>query len=171
MNATAAGATTQPLLRRISSLVPPIVILFLVPGLLNASSGLAGVRKFEVFVESLHSDATDYGLTKSQIRNDVELKLRLAGIAVAENVSPFLYVNVNVLYAAPIECHVYNVSLSFHQRVTTSTGELVRDAATWDKSQLGLIGKKGMPEAVRRVLKDITDQFLIEYLKANPPAR
>jgi hypothetical protein len=114
---------------------------------------------------------------KSTVTTDVELRLRQAGITVlpggtvlpGESPSPWLYVRVGFVASGTV--YAYAVEVELHQPVT-----LVRDreitaygATTWRVGPLvGLAGRDGIAERVRRVLRDMVDEFVNAYLAANP---
>ena len=136
---------------------------------------LAGLTGVYVSVEHISDEAQRDGLDTTQIRTDVELKLRQAGITVLTQqewlstaAAPYLYVNVQ---AIKNQAHMYAFSadVELRQRAT-----LVRDpsmsvlATTW--SATGIIGTVGsqIVASVREDVRDLTDQFINAYLAANP---
>src|SRR5512143_1148040 len=56
---------------------------------------LKGIAIVEVVVEAMDPVAEGDGLTRSQLKTDVELRLRQAAIAVGPNLTGHLYVNVD----------------------------------------------------------------------------
>src|SRR2546425_11495159 len=66
---------------------------------------LHGVKRFYILVENLKPEAKQIGLTVSQVREDIELRLRSAGITIlteSESLNPnataglsYLYANIN----------------------------------------------------------------------------
>ena len=136
---------------------------------------LAGLTGIYVLVEHLSDEAQRDGLDTTQIRTDVELKLRQAGISVltqqewlATAAAPYLYVNVQVI-KNPAHVYAFSADVELRQRVT-----LVRNpstlilAPTW--SATGIIGTAGSQRlaSVREDVRDLTDQFINAYLAANP---
>ncbi len=102
-------------------------ILLLLPGtvffaplfLLASNSGqwsLRDVKELSVLVETLPSDLQTAGLSESQIKNDVTLKLRLAKITVAPRADSYLYINING-YKSKNHLYVYTVRAEFRQPV------------------------------------------------------
>ena len=115
------------------------------------------------------------GLDTTQIRTDVELKLRQAGITVLTRqerlstaAAPYLYVNVQAIKSRA-NVYAFSANVELLQRVT-----LVRNpamsipATTW--SATCIIGGVGSQKvgSVREHVRDLTDQFINAYLAANP---
>src|SRR3989441_6312408 len=136
---------------------------------------LAGLTGLFVSVEHIADEVQRDGLDTTQIRTDVELKLRQAGISVLTHeewlstaAAPYLYVNVQV-FKNPANFYAYSANVELRQRVTLvhspSTSAL---ATTW--SAHGTIGTVGSQKvgSVREDVRDLTDQFINAYLAANP---
>jgi hypothetical protein len=140
---------------------------------------LGGLQGIGVVVEDLQPDAERDGLTKSQIKTDVELKLRQAGIRVLtieESFkvpgSPYLYVNVNtskndVLYGA-FSTYAFSLQVVLKQDVTLARdSDLKVSATTWETHTLGTVAANNLQDT-RRVLGDVIDRFINDYLAENP---
>src|SRR4030095_1084507 len=69
---------------------------------------LQGIRSLNVIIGDLDSDGRKSGLTEEQLRTDVELKLRLAGITIDPKSVQFLYLGLTIL---PTENGVYAFGL------------------------------------------------------------
>jgi len=135
--------------------------------------GLDGVR---VLVEDLPPELEQAGLTKNQLQNDVESKLRGAGIKTLSQEEcfktpgePYFYININVnttkneggLYAYSIDIGlVQNIVL---QRDPKQTGYSV----TWSTGGLGLIEKKQLNQ-IRESVEDMVLIFIKAFLSVNP---
>ena len=123
-------------------------------------------------VEELHADAEAIGLTKRQLRTDVELKLRTAGVKLVADPSvrhesgaaPNLYLYVGVLHKPEIELVAYRIGLEFHQWGTFDGG-FEGLGTTWRESW---VGTRGEARDIRDAAGDLVDMFLNDYLKANP---
>jgi len=124
----------------------------------------------------LPSDAVQIGLLESQVRTDVELRLRLAGIKVLTEEErlttpgdPVLMVDV-VLYKMKIPGE--NYSYFFDVRLSQWV-KLVRDptaigpATTWSLGAEGVFSSSG-GILIRNQIKDVVDQFVNAYLSVNP---
>jgi len=140
---------------------------------------LRGLKGIAVVVEALQPEAERDGLTKSQIQTDSELKLRQAGIRVLPTEesfkvpgSPYLYMNINttkndVLYGA-FSTYVFSLQVALKQDVTlTRDSDLKGSATTWETHALGTVGANNLQDT-RRVLGDLLDRFINDYLAENP---
>src|SRR2546427_13051688 len=85
---------------------------------------LAGLTGVYVLVENIPDEVQRDGLDTTQIRTDVELKLRQAGITVLTQqewrstaAAPVLYVNVQVI-KNPANLYAYSADVELRQRVT-----------------------------------------------------
>jgi hypothetical protein len=129
---------------------------------------LAGVRTVEVVVEAMSPDAERDGLARSQLRTDVELRLRQAGITVGPSLTGHLYVNVDTAKSEDGPTYAYHVLIQYIQQVV-----LARDpkapvfAATWETGGVNMIGANRLHE-VRRYVAAYVDQFINAYLEQNP---
>jgi len=132
----------------------------------------------KVVVENIPSDIERLGLTKKDIQNDVETKVRKAGIKVLPDYKPpamtTLYVNVHTLNpsaARSIIVYSINVMLyenSYLKRDVGTVGDLkeVR-AADWVKVTVGLIGINNIRDIRKRVDEQV-DKFISDYVAMNP---
>lgn len=137
--------------------------------------GLPGVN---VLVEQIGSEAEKDGLTVDQIRTDVELRVRKAGIRVFNDEelsqipgAPFLYVNVSVIKTEDRR-YICSTAVKLLQHVT-----LLRDnsislyGTTWDVGGFGLVAVNHMPRFIRDGVADEVDRFINAYLSVNPVTR
>src|SRR6266581_8572807 len=83
----------------------------------NARKTLAGLTRIYVLIENIPDEAQHDGLDTTQIRTDVELKLRQAGITVlmrqewlSTAAAPYLYVNVQV-FKNPAKFYAYSAKV------------------------------------------------------------
>ncbi len=136
---------------------------------------LSGLKGVFVLVKELDPDANQIGLTKEIIQQDVELKLRMAGMNVltqrerySEPGKPFLYINLDIINIA--DSFVYNILVELLQKVRlVRMPDLVHTGTTWSKGSKGHVRLNGMPEQViRNRIKDLVDLFLNDYLSVNP---
>jgi hypothetical protein len=133
---------------------------------------LKGLKGVEVVVESLKAEAERDGLDETSIQTDVELKLRLAGIAVltkeerlAAPGTPFLYINVNTQSGS---LYAYSISVQLEQDVRLDRDPSTRiSATTWSVTSVGTVGRNNLRD-VRDSIKDIVDIFINAYLSVNP---
>ena len=125
--------------------------------------------KLGVVIEGLGSDALRAGLDASQLRTDLELKLRLAGISVVTATgNPYIYLNVNCLetkggYACAISVSLHEL-VSLIQRTVPDSFL----AVIWKRDNILTTNRSGASEYIRQSVKDRVDDFLNSYLFMNP---
>ena len=131
---------------------------------------LTGWSAIDVGVEGLSEEAIRMGLSDASLRDQVESRLRGAGIRIDENVPNLLFVRVTAIerlvggesvgYSASVEC-------DFSQWVTTSYG-YEGPGITWRRGGIlaGPLG--GLLGQVRTALDEYLDAFINDYYKANP---
>ena len=137
---------------------------------------LVGLTGVYVLVEHVADEAQRDGLDTLQVRTDVEVKLRQAGIRVLSKEewlstagAPYFYVDISTT-KNPLGVYAFIVRVELNQWVT-----LVRPpsqqrllAATWSTpGVLGMVGSKKLV-SLRDNVRDQTDQFINAYLAANP---
>jgi hypothetical protein len=140
----------------------------------NQKDTLKGLRGVYVLVEPLKPEVEKY-LTIQQLQTDVELRLRQNGIRVLSEQewlsapgSPYLYVNVNIVVGEMSRLPAYSILLLLNQKVF-----LARDitkfcvASTWNIGSTGSVGLENIG-TIREPVKDQVDQFINDYLAANP---
>jgi hypothetical protein len=144
----------------------------------NSRETLAGLTGVWVSVELKTDEAQRNGLTEAQLRTDVELKLREAGIKVVafEEIGripglPYVYVGVGALpLTSTLGLYAFSVNMDLIQAIrlarNPSTLALGR---TWNgRGVFRTVGASNLEEEVRKAVRDLTDQFINAYLAANP---
>jgi predicted secreted protein len=140
-------------------------------------SSLSGLTGVFVVVEEVSESVENAGLTQHQLKNDVELRLHQAGIkalSMEESFKwpghPVLHVYVICVPSSDNSMFAISVQVKFCQDVY-----LARDpkigciAATWSAPILtGFSDKSGLRNLVREYLPDCIDEFINDYLEANP---
>ncbi len=137
---------------------------------------LAGVKDIYVLLAPLKEDAKYAGLTEEQLQTDVELKLRLAGIKVntkeeflASEDMAHVYVRCGTSSNKDIPSIPYTVSVSLGQTVQLRRSPNVSvSGTTWETGFVGLCPKGKFQEITRQVVKNQMDEFINDYLTANP---
>ena len=118
--------------------------------------------KITVLVEDLAEDAESISLTKENLQNKTEVRLRQAGIDPQENgLSYYLYINVNVTSQS------FSVDLQFI-RITyylAGSKQFSTMATTWETGSAGTHGGDG--HYIIQVLDERIDLFISKYLEAN----
>lgn len=136
---------------------------------------LRGLKGIYVLIENLPADIEEKGgLTKDQIRTDIELKLRLAGIKVVSREErstipgwPCLYVNINPM-KRKTELVVYAIQTELSQEVFLERNPNIQiKAITWSRGMIGTVGEAKLSQ-IRTSLKDLIDEFINDYLSVNP---
>jgi hypothetical protein len=96
---------------------------------------LKGITTIKVIIERLDNDAP---LTREQLRTDVELKLRNAGIKVVDEsqVVPYLYVRVAILPASG--SFFYNVDVEMNQWAHIEVSDVSSTVTTWATGGYGI---------------------------------
>jgi len=130
---------------------------------------LHDVEPIKVVVDPLKWSIENAGLKTLQLRNDTELKLRLAGIKVVspnDPGKPSLHVNARVIKFGQRDRYVFNIRVELVQTVSLERSPQVKiDAATWSTSVTGTSHKLS---TVRDQLGELVDVFINAYLSANP---
>ena len=130
---------------------------------------------FRVTIENFdEKDSALQGVSRSQIQNDVELRLRKAGIRVLTEKewlnslnAPTLYVNINLMTSSA-GLYAYDVSVDIQQEVILKTSpSRTTIATTWDKAMVGALGSRNLGD-LRNSVNDLVDFFINDYLAANP---
>jgi hypothetical protein len=148
---------------------------------LSCTESLKGLKGVEVLVEELKPELENYSLTMIQIQSDVESQLRMAGIEILrreENEKiqplrmPYLYVRINSYKPAwRREVFIFNIEVALNQRVLLPEHSRYPEkpfyAPTWYTSSVGAVGAMNVMD-IRDMVKDLADQFVRAYQKANP---
>ena len=120
-----------------------------------------------VLVEDFSSRAEDAGFDRRTFQTDVELKLRMAGIKVAEDDdAPWLHVNVTVLHRERNKIDGYGINLGLIQDVLLESQVKTR-GTTWLAGVVGI----GDVDHVRTSVKNLIDTFINDWLAVNPIKR
>ncbi len=140
--------------------------------------GLAGV--YVVFTD-LEDDIKKDGLTEQQLRTDVELRLRRAGIRVLtldevreSSAKPTLVISVETVKSDPLskllEGSVYAFSLSIQLRQIATLKRMPTNeflVTTWSDNAFGFATVKTL-KVIRDGLGDYVDKFANDFLTVNP---
>jgi hypothetical protein len=138
---------------------------------------LRGLKGVQVLVEGLSPELKDANLDATMVQNDVELKLRQAGIGVLTKTEssatpgmPTLCIRAEAWRPLTGD-YVYHVTVELQQmaRLEREPKIMVNGAGTW--SSRGTIGTSGMamlPTSIRDTVADKVDEFIKAYLSVNP---
>jgi len=154
-----------------------LLVLLLLPGVSHAltddQTALVGLKGVQVVVEKIDPQAELLGLTKAQIKTEVELRLRKAGIRVLTGKErletpemPWLYVNVTVFPPQDLPLAAFSIHVELKEIVTLANGSTTV-GSIWDTGYVGIVGKEKIRE-MRKLVDDYVDKFINDYLAANP---
>ena len=130
---------------------------------------LYNLGPFDVQVEGVDSDAKRAGITEQQLLKDVELRLTKAGLNLDSDTREALFLNVNILESENTGQFAFSLVLQVVAKAIYSDApQRQAFAAIWSKGALGLAGSEVAREAIRDAVADKVDQFLDDYLAANP---
>ena len=113
---------------------------------------------------------------KEQLKTDVELKLRLAGIkvnsmeeTVASEDWPRICVTVNSVGNSSTQIMAFSIAIRFKQGVSLLRSPYTKvDGVTWYTGSVGICLKSKFTEVARKEAKELVDNFINAYLTANP---
>lgn len=146
------------------------------------SAALIGLTEFEVEIIGTSPEWESVGLSALQLRTDVELRLRKAGMPVLpwdplkrNKLRPKLVVSVLLFQSKDRRLDVVSkqVQITLRESVTANSfrrGSIqITDADTWQSYiSFGLTNSKSEPAGIRQSVGDLIDQFINEFLTANP---
>ena len=147
------------------------------PKVFEQNEVLRGLKGLKVVVENIPPDIERLGLTKRDVQNDVETRLRQAGLKVYPDFRPpamtALYINIKVLNpptARNVVVYSINTMLfenSYLKRDVGSVGDLkeVR-AANWTKAMVGILPTANIRE-IRKKLDEELSKFMADYFAMN----
>jgi S1-C subfamily serine protease len=138
------------------------------PALVDERGSMRGIKSVQVLVEPLRYET--YGLTASQIKVDTELRLRKAGITVADRSLNLLYININLLQSSGVpNMYIYSLETRLEQAVAPFDRDenIIFQASTWSKEAVGTVGRNRITD-LRTDVQDQVDAFINDYLAANP---
>jgi len=136
---------------------------------------LAGLQGVAVVVEVFRPEVEKYGFSQQQYQTDVELRLRQYGVKVLSLFeltkavgSPRLYINVNPYIDEKVGFAAVSVLLELTEYVSLERNPtIMTSAVTWREGML-LTRELNRLNEVRDSVEDLVDQFINDYLAANP---
>ena len=135
---------------------------------------LRGVKAIAVVIR-IENQGERYGLTEHEVQQDIELKLRMAGIEVLDKseVATKPYLPGLVFIITPYDRQDSNGIIAFHMSLAVEQPvSLIRDnsvtlyAETWETGYVGMVGQTNFRN-LRDDIKNLTDNFVNAYLSVN----
>ena len=149
-----------------------LLLLFITTAnLVVADNALKDIEKMWVSVVITGID----DISQNQVITDVELKLRLAGISIVEfsasegdSIEVFIY----GVFIPDINHYSFYIRIDINKsaevRFTNSNTIHYRPIPVWWRFTVGLASKQEADRFIRGIVKDYMDEFLNDYLAANP---
>lgn len=134
-------------------------------------ASLAGLKTISVVVEELSPVAAPSGLTTKMLQDDVERRIKAAGIPVTPDSDAYLYVHVTIADAGSSAPLPYFVSVALMQEITLPRGIKTRtplQVPTWSLDRLGLASTGALRVNVVGRVDEFVDQFIKAYQSVNP---
>ncbi len=136
---------------------------------------LTGLNGVFVAVESIGGDAKKDGLDTDQVKIEVELRLRKAGITVFDKIASngnesvaTLDVVANTLKEEN-GLYAYSLNLDLLEIVHLIRSRKVRAiTTTWSTTEFGTVGTDNMATSLRQSIENQADKFANDYLAQNP---
>ena len=141
---------------------------------------LTGLSGINVFVLPPPPNVLNaFALTRSDITTQIELRLRQAGLRIIEktnsNAPPLFLVSINSTAPDPGDDPLYAVSIDIQLlqvgrlvKVVDGPEPKVNYLGVWHVHRAYLYGRDAAQMHFRQNVIDIVDQFLNDYLAANP---
>ncbi len=158
-------------------------ILVLIHGKLNAQvrdQPLTGVRKVTVRISYNPEADLSARLSEDRLRTVLEIKLRQAGLRVLSaeedrqnpSLSPFVHLAVMVSHLATADDRpigfAYTLVLSANVLTRVPFNSASAPQELWSHTALGHNSEEDAPPHIERLLGQLADSFLNEWLAANP---
>lgn len=136
---------------------------------------LAGLQGVHVVVEDFKPEVEKYGFNREQYQTDAELRLRQNGIRVLSEEEQLLLADKTFLHIIVTPVILENglsaavgISVEFKEPVLLHRNpSIITFAITWDKGTILNVGLLRFNE-IRGHVRDLVDQFINDYLAANP---
>jgi hypothetical protein len=144
-----------------------------------AGNSLKDLRGVTVLVEFLNPEAEEYGLTRKSIQTDSELRLRQSGIKVIplnehSLLDATLYINVGTVLSdefpnIDFRIVAVNIQVEVRQRAMLYRDPKIWCSATmWKNGHIVLCEVSKLRSGVKEILQDKIDEFINDFLAANP---
>jgi hypothetical protein len=135
-------------------------------------TALVGLKGVYVLVESPKPEAQSLGLTKDQIKTNIELRLRKAGISMLTEKdwlgSPdYPHLSVTVAAITRAGSYSYMLQLYLSEFVTLARGNRVM-GVIWQTYRIGIGNEQNTETKTQEQIGDMVDEFINDYMAANP---
>lgn len=138
------------------------------------TSNLKGLKAVGVIVAELDANLGRNGLTKEQIKADVEMRLKESGIGVLSGKErlrspgqPYLYIAIESICASTTNVCTVSVAVRVIESIQADRDSAVRaNASIWEKDVLTMLEKKHL-DKVRGIVNAFVDQFKTAFRSAN----
>jgi len=137
---------------------------------------LRGIGGIYVLVGKLSPDLAAAGIIDADLEAEVEIRLKKAGIKVLEEREalalpgqPLLYIQIGGTKVVDLPMYVISLNSALSQRVTLERDGAIRCAAnTWSVSGVTAAATQSLNQKIKSALASVADQFIKDYLSANP---
>jgi hypothetical protein len=140
----------------------------------NSPDVLKGIKSLSVLVSTIPEDMKMEGVTRDALETAVELPLRMSGLKVLSGeeifklpLVPLLFVNIAGKVNGPLLQWAVDLELKEIVYPNRNRNRAIAGAVTWRRESSGTVGKAKVDQ-FREPVRDLVDQFLNDYLKANP---
>jgi hypothetical protein len=155
------------------AIIGPTLVLGVSP---DEVETLRGIKGIEVVVGVLPPAFKKIGLTRETIKQDVALKLRMAGIQIlkkneifSEPGGPYLFIGVTVRNSSNLFIYHIVVELRQQARLVRAPDITGCCMGTWETGVLGGGEIRTISaQKIRNAIKDQVDKFINDYLSVNP---
>jgi hypothetical protein len=135
-------------------------------------TALVGLKEVYVLVDSPKPEAQSLGLTKDQIKTNIELRLRKAGIRMLTEKewleSPdYPHLSVTVAAITRAGSYAYMLQLYLSEFVTLVRGNRV-NGVIWQTYRIGIGNEQNTETKTQEQIGDMVDEFINDYMAANP---
>jgi len=149
------------------------------PVVITRAESLRGIEELKVVVVTSFEGR---GINTEKFKTNIELKIRLAGIKIAEDSQNTLFCALNINekeYPLPGEepanVYFYYIGLQFSQYCLTlkpnltdfKQGPEIVNAITWYHSSFGTGTQWKIKEKIEESVDDLVEKFMNDYLKYN----
>ncbi|MDF2549046.1 MAG: hypothetical protein K0S07_113 [Chlamydiales bacterium] len=142
---------------------------------ISASELLKGVGNVGILLGQLDAKVEEAGVKKDELMSLVESKLQKSNFDPKwEAGKPYLNVRIRAISLSE-DTMVCYLQLSLNEVATLKRNLAWISATTWSQSSLLVVPTHELPAQVKRIIGEMTDQFIKEFMAANkketPPSK